>query len=85
MAEHCSMGVTAFSKYCRELVNAGPMEFLNSCRLDRAAKQLREKKGLSITEIALACGFNSSQYFATRFRQRFHVSPSQFVEPVEKK
>jgi AraC family L-rhamnose operon regulatory protein RhaS len=85
MAEHCRMGVTAYSKYCRELVNAGPMEFLNSCRLDRAAKQLREKNGKSITEIALACGFNSSQYFATRFRQRFHVSPSQFVEPVEKK
>jgi AraC family L-rhamnose operon regulatory protein RhaS len=85
MAEHCSMGVTAFSKYCRELVNAGPMEFLNNCRLDRAAKQLREKKGLSITEIAMACGFNSSQYFATRFRQRFQVSPSQFLEPVEKK
>jgi AraC-like DNA-binding protein len=79
MAEHCRMGVTAFSKYCRELVNAGPMEFLNRCRLDRAAQLLREKKDLSITDIALACGFNSSQYFATRFRQRFHMSPSQLV------
>jgi AraC-like DNA-binding protein len=79
MAEHCGMGVTAFSKYCRELMNAGPMEFLNRCRLDRAAQQLRENPGLSITEIALACGFNSSQYFATRFRQRFQISPSRFV------
>jgi AraC-like DNA-binding protein len=79
MAEHCGMGVTAFSKYCRELVNAGPMEFLNHCRLDRAAQQLRENKDRSVTDIALACGFNSSQYFATRFRQRFHVSPRQFV------
>jgi AraC family L-rhamnose operon regulatory protein RhaS len=79
MAEHCSMGVTAFSKYCRELVNAGPMEFLNRCRLDHAARQLREQPGLSVTDIAFANGFNSSQYFATRFRQRFHVSPSRFV------
>ena len=79
MAEHCGMGVTAFSKYCRELVNAGPMEFLNRCRLDRAAQQLREKCGLSITEIAMSCGFNSSQYFATRFRRRFQISPSRFV------
>jgi AraC family L-rhamnose operon regulatory protein RhaS len=55
------------------------MEFLNQCRLDRAAQQLRDKTGESITDIALACGFNSSQYFATRFRQRFHVSPSRFV------
>lgn len=79
MAEHCGMGVTAFSKYCRELVNAGPVEFLNRCRLDRAAQQLREDGKRSITDIALACGFNSSQYFATRFRQRFHASPSRFV------
>lgn len=79
MAEHCGMGVTAFSKYCRELVNAGPMEFLNRCRLERAAQQLRENGKRSITGIALGCGFNSSQYFATCFRRRFHVSPSRFV------
>ncbi len=79
MAEHCSMGVTAFSNYCRELVNAGPMEFLNHCRLDHAARQLRENTGLTITEIAMGCGFNSSQYFATRFRRRFHISPRRFV------
>jgi AraC-like DNA-binding protein len=79
MAEHCSMGVTAFSKYCRELVNAGPMEFLNRCRLDHAAHQLREQPGLSVTDVAFANGFNSSQYFATRFRRRFQMSPSRFV------
>lgn len=81
MAEHCRMGVTAFSKYCRELVNAGPMEFLNRCRLDHAVDLLRRNAGLSITDIAMTCGFNSSQYFATRFRQRFHVSPSKFILP----
>jgi AraC-like DNA-binding protein len=79
MAKQCGMGVTAFSKYSRELVNVGPMEFLNQCRLDRAAGQLREKPELSVTEIAFANGFNSSQYFATCFRQRFKMSPSQFV------
>ncbi len=79
MAGHCSMGVTAFSKYCRELVNTGAMEFLNRCRLERAAQQLRTKPELSITEIAFANGFNSSQYFATRFRRHFRASPSHFL------
>jgi AraC family L-rhamnose operon regulatory protein RhaS len=78
MAAHCSMGVTAFSKYCREVVNAGPMEYLNQCRLDRAARQLRERPEQSVTEVAFANGFNSSQYFATCFRRRFKVSPSVF-------
>lgn len=82
MASHCSMGVTAFSKYCRELVNAGPMEFLNQCRLERAAQQLRTQPELSVTDIAFANGFNSSQYFATKFRRRFRVSPSRFLESV---
>jgi AraC-like DNA-binding protein len=79
MAEHCGMGITAFSKYTREIVNAGPVEFLNSCRLELAVSKLKENGDLSITDIAFACGFNSSQYFATRFRQRFQASPSQFV------
>jgi AraC family L-rhamnose operon regulatory protein RhaS len=79
MASHCNLGVTAFSKYCRELVNIGPMEYLNECRLERAAQLLRTRPELSVTEIAFANGFNSSQYFATRFRRRYKVSPSQFI------
>ena len=79
MAAHCHMGVTAFSKYCHELVNTGPIEYLNQCRLERAAEQLRTRPELSITDIAFANGFNSSQYFATRFRRRFKMTPSQFV------
>ena len=79
MASHCKMGVTAFSKYCRELVNIGPIEYLNQCQLERAAQQLSTGPDLSITDIAFANGFNSSQYFATRFRRRFKMSPSQYV------
>ncbi|HWY29663.1 MAG TPA: AraC family transcriptional regulator [Candidatus Acidoferrum sp.] len=79
LASHCHLGVTAFSKYCRELVNIGPMEYLNQCRLERAAQQLRTQPELSVTEIAFANGFNSSQYFATRFRRRYNVSPTRFV------
>lgn len=78
MAQHCGMGKTAFSKYCREIINVTPIEFLNSCRLDRAAEKLRKQPNLSITDVAFACGFNSSQYFATRFRQRFKASPREF-------
>jgi AraC-like DNA-binding protein len=78
MAAQCGMGITAFSKYCRELVNAGPVEFLNQCRLNHAARQLRSKNDLSITEIALANGFNSSQYFATAFSHHFHSNPTDY-------
>jgi len=79
MAKQCGMGVTAFSKYSRELVNTGPMEFLSQCRLHHAALQLRERPELSVTDVAFGNGFNSSQYFATCFRRRFKMSPSEFA------
>jgi AraC family L-rhamnose operon regulatory protein RhaS len=75
MARHCGMGITAMTKYCRELVNNGPMAYLNLCRLEHAARALRDEPGLSVTEIAMRAGFNSSQYFATCFRRRYRVTP----------
>jgi len=78
MAKHCGLGTTAFSKYCRELVNSGPMEFLNHCRLAFAAKMLLDKTDQSITEIAFRCGFNTSQYFSTCFRKHFKCTPNDY-------
>jgi AraC-like DNA-binding protein/mannose-6-phosphate isomerase-like protein (cupin superfamily) len=78
MAAHCGMGVTTFSKYCREIFNAGPVEFLNQCRLDRAAAEIRSSPPLPITDIAFKYGFNSSQYFATTFHKRHGASPSAY-------
>jgi len=77
MAKQCGMGVTALSKYARELVNVGAMEYLNQCRLDHAARQLSEQPEASVTDVAFGNGFNSSQYFATCFRRRFKTSPTR--------
>jgi AraC-like DNA-binding protein len=75
MAAHCGLGITAMSKYCRELVNAGPVGYLNHCRLEHAAARLRSHPQLSITEVAMGAGFSSSQYFATLFRKRYRTTP----------
>jgi len=78
MAKQCGMGITAMAKYCRELVNTGPIAYLNQCRLEHAARWLLESPGASVTEIAMRAGFNSSQYFATLFRKRHHMTPVQY-------
>src|SRR6266446_8254175 len=77
--KHCGMGITSFAKHTRQCVNLSPMEFLKQCRLNHAAKQLREQPGASITEICFSNGFNSSQYFATCFRKCFNMSPREFA------
>jgi AraC family L-rhamnose operon regulatory protein RhaS len=84
MAAQCGMGVTAFSKYCRELVNLGPVEYLNDCRLAHAARRILERKETPITTVAFEHGFNSSQYFATAFRRRYHCTPREYRLAAEK-
>ncbi len=66
------------SIYCRQLVNISPMEYLNHCRLKKAANSLKTDFDKTITEIAFENGFNSSEYFATCFRQQFHCNPRDF-------
>lgn len=78
MAKQCGMGITAMAKYCRELVNNGPIAYLNLCRLEHAAGALRGTADLSVTGIAMWAGFNSSQYFATAFRKRYQMTPVEY-------
>ncbi|MCF7668500.1 MAG: AraC family transcriptional regulator [Verrucomicrobia bacterium] len=78
MAEGCGLGRSRFADYCRRITNMTPIDYLNQCRLDAAVRMLVERPELSITEIALACGFRSSQYFATAFHERMGHSPSVY-------
>jgi len=78
MAAECRLKSTQFVHYVKELTNKPPSHYLNECRLEHASKLLRNDQTITITAVALACGFTSSQYFATIFRRRFGVPPSQF-------
>jgi AraC family L-rhamnose operon regulatory protein RhaS len=78
MAKQCGMGITALAGHSRALVNSGPMAYLNQCRLEHAAESLRLRPAMSVTEIAMRAGFNSSQYFATLFRKRYQMTPMRY-------
>jgi AraC family L-rhamnose operon regulatory protein RhaS len=78
MAARCGLGVTRFNDYCKSLTNLTPLQFLNRYRLDAAARLLRERPGMAVTQVALAFGFGSSQYFANAFRRRFECSATGY-------
>lgn len=80
MASNCGLRTTQFVHHVRCLTNMAPLRFLNHCRLEHAATLLRERRDLSITDIAMACGFASSQYFATVFVRRYGCAPGVFRE-----
>lgn len=78
MSEHCGLGMTSLSKYCKQLTNMTPVNYLIKIRLEVAAKILRQMGAKSVTEVGYDCGFSSSQYFATAFKKRFKCSPSDY-------
>ncbi len=80
MAAACHLGVTQFIQYCRTITNLTPFKYLNQCRLDTAARILKQDGDRSITSVALECGFSSSQYFATVFHRQFGIAPSAYRE-----
>jgi AraC-like DNA-binding protein len=74
-------GVSARSLHAgfRQYKETTPMEYLRAHRLDLAKRELMtaESTGLSVTDVALGCGFNHLSKFAREYRMRFGVAPSQ--------
>lgn len=78
MAARCGLGVTQFVKYSKQLTNMTPAHYLTYCRVESAANMLREGNAANVTQIALACGFSSSQYFASVFRRHYGCTPNAY-------
>ena len=67
MALASSLGRTQLAAHFVELTGDTPMRFVNRMRIRKACRLLRET-GHSITHIAMECGYETSQYFATVFK-----------------
>lgn len=75
-------GVLHLSQYhfCRlfkQSTGVTPHHYLTQCRIDRAKRLLQTTK-LTVTEVAVAVGFNSHSSFSRLFRQRVGVTPKGF-------
>lgn len=77
MASETGLGRSQFSKYCRQITNCNPSEFLNRTRVSAACDLFRMDSSISVTDVAMQCGFQSSQYFATVVRTLTGTTPGQ--------
>jgi len=78
MAQHCNLGRSRFAHYCKQITNMTAAEHLNHCRTEKAKRLLIENQEMNILDIAMSCGFESSQYFATVFKKKTGLTPSQY-------
>jgi AraC family L-rhamnose operon regulatory protein RhaS len=77
MAHECGLSRTRFAHYCRLISNSTPAQHLRRLRLSEAARLIREEPSRSLTAIAFACGFGSSQHFSAAYRAEFGVPPGR--------
>jgi AraC family transcriptional regulator len=67
-----------FHRVFRAVVGETLHDFVKRLRLDRALYLMSHGDGMSLTDVALACGFGSSSDFSRSFRDRFGLPPSAF-------
>lgn len=78
MAASCHLGVTQFVHHFRQATNLTPVQHLTQARIRHARQLLASQPSRPITEIALDCGFSSSQYFTNVFTRLLGCSPRDY-------
>ncbi|WP_125604992.1 AraC family transcriptional regulator [Lapidilactobacillus bayanensis] len=77
LAKVLKLSKEQFSRFFRQSFRRSPFQYLIQFRLQKAC-QLLISGDHTVTEIAEACGFESSNYFARVFKEHFNLSPTEF-------
>ena len=77
-AQAMAVSQTQLYRKLLALTNFSPNEFIRHIRLERASDLLQKKAG-NVSEIAYEVGINNLSYFAKIFKEKFGVTPVEFL------
>lgn len=77
LANHAHMSRSEYCIKFKKYFGDTPMHYLLEMRLNKAA-QLLQEDNLSITEIALECGFFDNSHMTRFFHQKYNMSPREY-------
>lgn len=80
-SELCGISYTYFKRLFIERFGVPPVRYVNDMRLERSRELLLTGK-YSVGEIAEACGFENAYYFSRKFKEKYRLSPTQFINEV---
>lgn len=79
LSSMANMSPHYFCRLFKNLTGKSPTEYITYLRLKKAETLLRESD-LNITEIAMAVGYNDSNYFSRLFKKYKQVPPSRVMD-----
>lgn len=77
LAEIAKMSPKYFCSFFKKQTGHTPFEFITSARIIYACELLENKEN-SITDVSLACGFESPSYFTKTFKKQMLTSPREY-------
>lgn len=78
IAQVCGISERETLRCFKRTIGEAPIQYLLRYRLLRGAAMLSEQSDMSISAIALACGFDSSAYFTKQFKTLYSCTPQQY-------
>ena len=76
LAEKFYMSEGYFCQLFKEVMKQSALDYLNGIRLEKA-KHLLRGTDMSVSEIALRCGFSDANYFSRMYKKRYGEAPTQ--------
>lgn len=76
-AGHLNLSRRQIERLFKRYLNVTPVGYMNDLRLARGRALLGETD-MTVTEVAVACGFASTSYFSKSFRNKYGTSPYRF-------
>ena len=77
IADKVCMSRTQLNRKVRAITDCTATTYILRIRMEKA-KRLLSSTEQSIGDIAMACGFEDTSYFARVFKQMFDFTPTQF-------
>ncbi len=76
-ADHIGVSRRQIERLFNRYLGVTPVRYMNDLRLQHGRALLAETD-MSVTDVAVACGYASSSHFSKSFRKRYGVSPYRF-------
>lgn len=77
LSQLCNMSLSTFKRHFKKIFNTTPKEYFFDKRLE-SSKKLLVTSEKSIDEVALLSGFKTTAHFSRKFKEKYHIPPSQY-------